>query len=381
MLLSMSGVRMSICLLPDLGQRGLALRRDQQPAAQPRQRADADVLARSTRAGRCRRSGGRRRPAPPARSPRCRRCARDAAAKIASSSSVWPWPASPARPMISPAWATSSAPSFWRAGRARTAQRRCLAARRRRLAPRPSGALPPPPIAATSLSRSKALAASAATTLPSRITTMRSALLEDLAQQMRDQDAAVAAGDEAAHEGQQLAGRVRVERRCRLVEDDQIERVLGHREGARHLDHLAPADRQVADNVRRPRCRGRERSRRAWRRSARPPCGASRSRAATGWLMRVFSATRQVGAERQFLEHAADAELLRPRHRIAVLRCRHARRSRRGRASACRPACASASTCRRRCGRRGRRTRRRRRRNRRRRARGRRRNAFRRRPV
>ena len=54
-----------------------------------------------------------------------------------------------------------------------------------------------------------------------------------------------------------------------------------HREGARHLDHLPLADRQVADDVARPRCRGRERFRRAWRRSARPPCAASRSRSAT----------------------------------------------------------------------------------------------------
>ena len=40
--------------------------------------------------------------------------------------------------------------------------------------------------------------------------------------------------------------------------------------------------------------------------------------------MRVFSATRQVRAERQFLEDAAYAELLRARHRIVVLRRRRA---------------------------------------------------------
>ena len=66
---------------------------------------------------------------------------------------------------------------------------------------------------------------------------------------MRDQDAAAARGDEAAHEGEQLAGRMRIERRGRLVEDDQVQRLAGQRESARHLNHLPPADRQVARNV------------------------------------------------------------------------------------------------------------------------------------
>ena len=40
-----------------------------------------------------------------------------------------------------------------------------------------------------------------------------------------------------------------VERGGRLVEDDEMERVVGDGEGARDLDHLAPADRQVADDI------------------------------------------------------------------------------------------------------------------------------------
>ena len=74
-------------------------------------------------------------------------------------------------------------------------------------------------------------------------------IVEHFAQQMRDQDAAGACGDDPAHEGQQLAGRVGIERGGRLVQDDQMQRVVGDGEGARHLDHLAPADRQVANDV------------------------------------------------------------------------------------------------------------------------------------
>ncbi len=245
----MSGVRMPIFFCQNRGELGLALRRDQQAAAQPRQRADADVLGdrplrenavRLPVAGDERHRRGHLDAGPGARS---------AAPKIASSRSVWPCPASPARPMISPARATSSLPSVLPRGTGADPQRTRRRPAGRRSRRRSLSRASAPPIAATSLSRSKAWRASAATTLPSRITTMRSALLQHLAEQMRDQDAAAAAGDEAAHEGQQLAGRVRIERGGRLVEDDQSSGSCGHREGARHLDHLAPADGQVADDV------------------------------------------------------------------------------------------------------------------------------------
>ena len=42
---------------------------------------------------------------------------------------------------------------------------------------------------------------------------------------------------------------MRVERRGRLVEDDQLDRRVGDREGAGDLDHLAARDREVADHV------------------------------------------------------------------------------------------------------------------------------------
>jgi hypothetical protein len=103
-------------------------------------------------------------------------------------------------------------------------------------------------MAVTSLSRSKA----AAVRRP-RLAVAHDddavGILEDFAEEVGDQDATRAAGDDAAHEAQQLAGGVGVERRGRLVEDDETQRVVGDREGARHFDHLALADREVAYDV------------------------------------------------------------------------------------------------------------------------------------
>ena len=48
--------------------------------------------------------------------------------------------------------------------------------------------------------------------------------------------------------GQQLRRRVAVKRRGRFVENHQMERSLRNREGAGHFDHLAFADREVADD-------------------------------------------------------------------------------------------------------------------------------------
>ena len=96
-----------------------------------------------------------------------------AVAKILSSNSVWPCPESPASPMISPSRATSSTPSCCRSGRART---RIGAALRRGAAASTSlfSCRAEAPMAATSLSRSKADARSFATTWPSRMTMRRS---------------------------------------------------------------------------------------------------------------------------------------------------------------------------------------------------------------
>ncbi len=97
----------------------------------------------------------------------------EAASKILSSSRVWPWPARPASPTISPSRATSSAPPAWPAGRACT----ITGPPTRAAASVRAGAWPAaPPMVATSRSRSKLAAASLATTLPSRMTTMRSAV-------------------------------------------------------------------------------------------------------------------------------------------------------------------------------------------------------------
>ena len=86
-----------------------------------------------------------------------------------------------------------------------------------------------------------------------------------------------------------------VERRGRLVENDEAERIVGHGEGARHLDHLALAERQVADDLAGAdavagkdlvELGGDELAGRG---------AASRSRVSAGWRMRAFSATVRFG--------------------------------------------------------------------------------------
>ena len=67
---------------------------------------------------------------------------------------------------------------------------------------------------------------------------------ENLAEQVRDQDAARARRDGAAEKAEQLPRGMAVERGGRLVEDDEAQRIGRDREGAGDLDHLPLADRQ-----------------------------------------------------------------------------------------------------------------------------------------
>ena len=173
-----------------------------------------------------------------------------------SSRLVWPWPERPARPMISPSWATSSAPSCWRAGRARIRSAvafspRCGAARRRLRRgcnafpwrrPACRGRMQPPrPRRPPCRRASPRCGRQYPRISPSRweirmqlvpSATMRRTKCEELT-------GAAASSEEV--------GSSRMTRRSGSVSDG---------EGAGHLDHLALADRQVADHVRRRRCHG-----------------------------------------------------------------------------------------------------------------------------
>ena len=115
--------------------------------------------------------------------------------------------------------------------------------------------------------------------------------------------------DDAADEGEKLAGGVRVERGGRLVEDDEASGIVGDGEGARHLDHLALADRQVADDRRGADAVAGEDLVELGEdqvAGAAPPAEAGERRVVDAGVL----GHRQVGAERQLLEDAADAELL-----------------------------------------------------------------------
>jgi hypothetical protein len=131
---------------------------------------------------------------------------------------------------------------------------------------------------------------------------------EDLAQLVRDEHAGLAFGHEAADVGQQLRGGLPVERGGRLVEDHQFQRLRPGRDGerARHFHDLPLADRQFAHHVVGPQAVARkdavQRGHQLRARALAPgPLGRLRLRDAH--VLRE----REVVAQRQFLEHAAQA--------------------------------------------------------------------------
>ena len=131
----------------------------------------------------------------------------------------------------------------------------------------------------------------------------------DLAEEMRDQDAGAAARNEAADEGEKLPGDMRVERGGRLVEDDERHRRIGDGEGAGDLDHLAAADREIADDVaRRDAVARKDLVELVEDQPARALAPAQALQA--GVEDAGILGDGQVGAERQLLEYAAHAVAL-----------------------------------------------------------------------
>src|SRR5690606_8278180 len=72
---------------------------------------------------------------------------------------------------------------------------------------------------------------------------------ENFVQDVGYEDDGTAGRDETPDMIQHLARQARVERRGRLVEDDEARRNAGIREGHGDLDHLAFGDRQVAHRL------------------------------------------------------------------------------------------------------------------------------------
>ena len=85
--------------------------------------------------------------------------------------------------------------------------------------------------------------------LPSRMTTMRSAVSRISPRRCEIRMHAPPPATKRRTKASSWPASTRVERRGRLVEDDERDRRVGDREGAGDLDHLAAADRQVADHV------------------------------------------------------------------------------------------------------------------------------------
>ncbi len=133
---------------------------------------------------------------------------------------------------------------------------------------------------------------------------------------MRDQDDRAALRGETAHEIEQLACHDDVQTRGRLIEDDELDRLVRHRERARDLHHLALRERQVADDVGgRDRVAGEDGVELADDQLARiaAPAQAAEVRVEDPGVL----GDRQVGAQRELLEDAAHARVVCRGHRPA----------------------------------------------------------------
>ena len=157
--------------------------------------------------------------------------------------SRWPWPSSPASPTTSPACArrvmppAAPAPRPGRAGPPPAAP--CGGRHARRLLGHHAHHADEPLV--------REVARRAAADHPS-VAHHRDAVgvLQYLAEAVGDEDAADPALGGAPHVGQELLGRGGAQRGGRLVQDDEPHGRAADRVGARDLDHLALADRQLA---------------------------------------------------------------------------------------------------------------------------------------
>ena len=143
------------------------------------------------------------------------------------------------------------------------------------------------------------------------------AVLEHLGQAVGDEDRGEALGCLPRRVLEQLTGRPGVERGGGLVQDDEPERLVGDREGAGDLDHLAQADRQLAHRlVEVDAVAGKDLVEHAadQRRRPSPPAEAPERRVHQAEILDH----RQVGAEREFLEYAADAPRIGDAHVVAA---------------------------------------------------------------
>ena len=137
---------------------------------------------------------------------------------------------------------------------------------------------------------------------------------QHLAQYVGNQRATQPVGDRAADMGEQLSGRMFVQRRGRFVENDQSRGRVGDREGAGDFDHLASADGERLDDVRRRHPMSGENLIERIEDQAAGPTSPSES-ANRGMEDPGVFRDRQIGTERKLLKHAAYAERLGPHGR------------------------------------------------------------------
>ncbi len=142
--------------------------------------------------------------------------------------------------------------------------------------------------------------------------------VENLAQEMRDENASDATGNRPPREVEQLPRAMGIERRCRLIQDDQPDRLIGHRKGTRDFHHLASPDGKVLNQIGRTDSMPREDRVELvddQPTSLATPIEARQARMKDARVLR----DRQIGTKREFLEDAANPQPLGLSGRIASL--------------------------------------------------------------
>ena len=137
---------------------------------------------------------------------------------------------------------------------------------------------------------------SAATTLPSRMTTMRSEVSRTSPRRCEIRMQLTPPRDDAAHEGQQLAGGVGVERGGRLVEDDEVAAAASVTVKARATSTIwrLPIGRSLDDVAGADAVAGKDLVELGEDQIAGAAAPAQALERA-GWMMRAFSATVRLG--------------------------------------------------------------------------------------
>jgi hypothetical protein len=132
------------------------------------------------------------------------------------------------------------------------------------------------------------------------------AVIHDLRHLVRNQNANTTAADELTQVLEQLLRRLFVQRRSRLIENDQFQGLIARREGHRNLHHLTFGNRDVFDDLAGGEAMAREYPVQGLHQLLACLFAPPKTIAVRCPQTHVFGEA-EIGAQRQLLEDAADA--------------------------------------------------------------------------